>query len=765
MQIQKQNKTKQGRPRTEQKTVQTLYCQPEAPVSWLQTIITALSLCALTVAAYLPSLHYPFQFDDLQSITHHFSIRHSTLADLFMANRRWISYWLNSLYFSWDRFNPFIYRVGNLSFHLVTGLLIFAVLLAALRKSQQLFLSRNALTIATITTGLFLLYPTQTQTVSYVIQGQLEGLATLASMLVLALFFCCATIQNALVKTMVLILMLGTAAIASCTKEIFVVTPIIVMLFDWFFIAQGSWQQFKKRLVAHGLLTLTVFGMFAYFADPAFFKKLVGFTHSAQNGAGSLVTESYTQNITSWPYIISQFKVLFQYLWIFIWPFGLCVDRDTTIIRDFFCGDVLVPLLGLVALGYFLIRRIARNPTDPLTFGVLWFFIFITPRSLIPSAELMNDYKTYGASIGIFFLLACGLAFLIQKCFPLSPSLIRPRGWFWAPLLLILPLCFCTAQRNRVWASEKAFWGDIIEKSPRKTRALNSYGAALAKENDHKRAIYYFQKAIALDPSYMPPYNNMAISYQAVHDVEAALKIMKMLTTLQPNNPEVHSNFGSFLIDLKRLDEAEPYLKRALELRPHYGKASFHLGRLYFEKGDPQAAYQMLKRACTQGDFDTAQGFYAYGKACLLTDRLDEAEQTYQKAYALFPDYYDICFEYASVLCLHSKFKEAQQLYKRAYALKPGDANLLFNLGEAYWGDQQYTEALAWYKKAAEQKVKNPALSMRLAGCHDKLGDRKSACAILEEFLKQKPPADLKKAAEGALATMRSQPDLGEKAF
>ena len=790
MQLTRQQLRKQKRDNhTEQQPVATVYCQPTTPLSWLQVIATAFSLCTLTAITYLSSLHYPFQFDDLASISYHFNIRHTQLADLFMANRRWISYWLNSLYYAWDRFNPFIYRIGNLTFHLTTGLLVFTIFFTAFRRSRQQFFAQNALTLSTIIAALFLLHPVQSQTVSYVIQGQLEGLATLATVLMVALFMWYTTTQNTAMRVGICIALCAVAAVGSCTKEIFVVTPLLIVLFDWFFITQGNWSALKQRVFLHALVGIIIVGMFVYFADLGFFSKLWNFSYTAQNGAGSLVTQDYTNDITTWPYIMSQFKVILHYLWIFMWPFGMCVDYDCTLASSFFSGDVMVPLLLLVAGGLFLLHRFLRNPIDPVVFGFLWFFIYATPRSVVPSAELMNDYKTYGASIGMFFLLACGIVWVINMILNRSYGSIhsstlklrrtlttsassesarpecRPQGGVSKEtsaqnhssvlLLLIIPLAFCTYQRNKVWSSEKEFWWDIIQKAPGKVRAYNYYGTILAKEGDHQQAIHYFKKAIALDPQYVPPYNNMAITYNMLNDKEEALKIMQTLTKLQPNNPEIQSNCGSFLLEMKNFDEAEKYIKRAIELRPHYGKAYFHLGRLYFEKGDQQAAYEAFKKACTQADFDTVQGFYAYGKSCLITNRYEEAAQAYQKAYAVAPNGYEICFEYASVQCMRSNFKEAQELYKRAYALKQDDANLLFNLGESYWADQQYHEALAWFKKAEERHVQNPALAIRLAGCYEKTGNRAQARAILEEFLKQNPPVDLKKAAQGALTKLR----------
>ena len=61
---------------------------------------------------------------------------------------------------------------------------------------------------------------------------------------------------------------------------------------------------------------------------------------------------------------------------------------------------------------------VKQNATSIIAFGFLWFFIAIGPRSsFIPSSELLTDYKTYLASLGVLLLLALGVVKLIALLF------------------------------------------------------------------------------------------------------------------------------------------------------------------------------------------------------------------------------------------------------------------------------------------------------------------------------------------------------------
>ena len=80
-------------------------------------LIVPLILVVTTALIYKPSLQYDFQFDDIANISKHFEIRSHTLSDMLFQGTRWISYWLNSFYYSLDKFNPFYYRLGNIIIH------------------------------------------------------------------------------------------------------------------------------------------------------------------------------------------------------------------------------------------------------------------------------------------------------------------------------------------------------------------------------------------------------------------------------------------------------------------------------------------------------------------------------------------------------------------------------------------------------------------------------------------------------------------------
>ncbi|MGA9530548.1 MAG: hypothetical protein WBQ73_01525, partial [Candidatus Babeliales bacterium] len=464
----------------------------------------------VTIGVYYATLHYAFQFDDVANIVQNFYLRHARLSELFWFgsrhSARWISIWLNSWYYMLDGIQPFWYRVGSVTLHIINGVaLFFATSLFCSSFSKTSFEYCWRWHIASWAGALFLLHPVQTQTVMYVIQSELEGLALCATLLIIIFFFLREGASTLVVRRIMTGMVFLMTFISSGTKEIAIIAPVLLVIVDWFFISRGSVNQVWKKRWFYGLLFIFVFCMYFYLLKPAFFKKLLNFGHCAHNNVGNILTSDTSSSITSWMYCISQWKVILHYLWIFIYPFSLSVDYDFKIAAGFFCPDVIIPLFVLGALFVWIVQRLRHHAHDPYVFGLIWFFVALAPRStFIPSAELVADYKTYMASCGLCIFCALWIMSIIRSVLIRITGLVRTntiaRTSICLQGLVVGGLALLSSQRNNVWSSGLALWGDAMSKAPRKARVYNNYGAALSQNYQrYEESIPYFLRAIDLD--------------------------------------------------------------------------------------------------------------------------------------------------------------------------------------------------------------------------------------------------------------------------
>jgi tetratricopeptide (TPR) repeat protein len=706
----------------------------------------------ITVLVYMPSWHYAFQFDDILNIKKHFNLRHYTLFDLFFSGSRWISYWLNSIHFSIGRLDPFSYRVGNIIIHVINGMFVFLVLFYALsRIKKNNFFKRHDFSLALMTSMLFLLHPVQTQTVSYVIQGELEGLATLSSLAALYLFLLYANARTYGVRSIFILGMYLVAFLSCGTKEITIVLPFLLILMDWFFVAQGSWSQLKDRMWLHVSIFALIFGSYLYLLKPTFFYDLFGLKMAVKNNIGNVVTQSAVSKITPGYFFISQFKVIVHYLWIFLWPFSISVEYDWKLSEHIFALDCLAPLTLLLLLVVYIVYRLKKDAIQPLCFGALWFIICVAPRSsFMPSPELVADYKTYLASIGWLFIIAAIAIKLIEyganhfkypaKTYVYIPSL--------GALLLAVPLGYCTMQRNVVWRSELDFWGNIIQNAPGKARAYNNYGVALAQDhNKLVEAIPYFQKAIALDQHYSDPCNNLAVIYARTNDNAAAIEVLKKSLRINPHYPEGYNNLASILLDIKEYDQAKKALEQALKYRPHYGKALFNLGRVYAAQEDHETAWQYYKKCCMQADMDDESGFNVYAHTSFQLKKYDDAIYAYKKVLEFNPTNYPALFRLGNAYFHTNNFSDALHWYHKAAQQQPQDASILYNIAETYAKLGNVEKAATYYEKIQHEKMRLPHVPLRLAECYRMLGKQDQAQDILVAMQKDTRLPDAVKSA------------------
>lgn len=726
-------------------------------------IIPPCVLAAVTALVYYPSLHYAFQFDDIANITKHFNIRHHTFMELFFSGPRWISYWINAIHYSIGRFDPFSYRVGNVMFHTTAGLLVFFnifMMLTGLNKKN--FFKTYAFSIACTSAVLFLLHPVQTQTVSYVIQGELEGLAALFILAMVAAFLILNQTRSLVVRYMSAVALAVLAAFSTGTKEIAIISPALLLLIDWFFVAQGDFNSLRKRWWQHALVATIVIAVYVYYLGMPFFTEILGLKRISKNNIGNVITHNPSAMITPASFFISQFKVVLHYLWMFIWPFNISVEYDWVLSRSFVAPDCIIPFAILVIMFYGIFLLLRKDPAHTGAFGLVWFFVAIAPRSsIIPSPELLVDYKTYTASFGWLFLLAVCLvkgAQLLWHAY-LGAREQAQIALLLLPVVVAVPLGLCTLQRNTVWRSGTEFWANIIRNAPGKARAYNNYGVELSQNlKQYKEAIPYFKKAIAMDRNYPDPCNNLAVAYSVTGDVDKAIDALKQGIRINPYYPEGYNNLASFLIQKNRLDEAEKALQTALQMRPYYGKAYFNLGRLYLQRNENERAWECFKNCCTKGDLDDAFGFGMYAKVSVMVQKYDDAIFAYKKVLEFNPGDTESEVGLANTYLLAGQPTQAIELYERALSKVPNEAQVIYALAEAYFRAHDPQKALHYFKRVEPHSERFPQVGLRIAACYEQAGDIKRALEYARATANNPAmPKELQAHAQQAIAGLTRQ--------
>lgn len=760
-------------------TMENVACQATAEMQEHETltmwhkIIPPSILTFLTMLLYWPSLNYPFQFDDIANISKKFTIRFDNPLVRWWTHSRWFSDWLNALNFQIGRFEPFWYRSTNVMIHVLSGLFIFFLVLnlCSFLKKKSFFFDYRLL-IATATAGFFLLHPVQTQTVSYVIQARQEGLATLFALATIHFFVQFFVSRSMLLKVLNLGLCLLVGIVACGIKEIVVVVPLLLLLIDWFFISQEQWQDFKKHLLVFSLVSVCFLGVFFHYHPVSMVKDVITLnTASTVNNRGNILTPDPFDHITPKHFFMSELKVIVHYITMFLWPFNISVEYDWKLAPGFFSAGVLLPLLMLIGLLLLAFMLSIRKKHTFLAFGILWFLISVLPRSsIIPSAELVCDYKTYLASVGICFILAVLTAHLVVWLF----SWINKQSWYGQQryfqknialqglfLLVMIPVASAAFFRNRVWSSCVIFWADNAAKAPNKARVHNNYGVALSEAGKLDESVIAYKRAIELDKWYQDPLSNLAVAYSLQGNVDAAIGSLQAALNLCPNYPEAYNNIGSLFLQKKDYVNAERALQRAIQLRPYYGKAFFNMARLHEEKGDSQKVWEYLKKA-TEGDLDIPDVFFKYGLICLRVQKYEEAEQAFLTTIERGGQDQQVLFNLGNAYYMRCKYDQAKVIYEKLVNANPLDVRYVHNLAETFLSMKDYDKALALFKKSTSLPNPIPQSFMRVAACLEQMQRKPEAKSYLSELLALNAPDDFKSAVKTEIARLSIQEKLDE---
>jgi Flp pilus assembly protein TadD len=77
-------------------------------------------------------------------------------------------------------------------------------------------------------------------------------------------------------------------------------------------------------------------------------------------------------------------------------------------------------------------------------------------------------------------------------------------------------------------------------------RAQVEFGIRVAQKGLWREAIYRWQRAVSIDPTYSAAYNNLAVAYEHEGEFEKARQAYEKATELDAGNAMIRQNFDLF---------------------------------------------------------------------------------------------------------------------------------------------------------------------------------------------------------------------------
>ena len=208
--------------------------------------------------------------------------------------------------------------------------------------------------------------------------------------------------------------------------------------------------------------------------------------------------------------------------------------------------------------------------------------------------------------------------------------------------------------------------------------------------DDLRKAIDYFNQAIAKDPGYALAYVGLADSYllfpnyaavSPADSIPPARSAIKKALELDDSLAEAHASAGLLATVELKLQPAIDELKRAAELKPNYATAHHWLALAWMTVGQFDPAIAEAKRAVELDPLSliiNADFSWLY----LCSRRYDEAEAQARKTLEIDPHFFLAHYYLGEILQFKGRLTDAIAEYQKAFDLT-NDPYPLAALGQA----------------------------------------------------------------------------------
>jgi tetratricopeptide (TPR) repeat protein len=559
----------------------------------------ALALVAAVGLVYANSLHAPFVFDDLLSITENPTIRRlwplteplspPSGQGLTVEGRPLLNLSL-ALNYAVSGTAPRSYHLTNIAIHALATLTLFGLV----HRTLVTLHGQSAPLLAFSAALLWAVHPLQTESVTYVVQRT----ESLMGLFLLATLYC---FRRGWLTAAFIACLLGMA-----TKEVMVVAPLLVVLYDRTFVSGSFRAGWQRHRAFYGALAAT-------------WLLLGALVLGAGNRGGTIGSSA---GVSPWDYALCQSRAVLHYARLALWPHPLVFDYGPDFVSFATAAPYLLLVLALVtATGFALWRRPA------LGFLGAWYFLILAPTSSVVGGtrQMLAEHRIY-LSLAALAVLATLLAhrWLGRRC-------------LWAVLPAALALGAATAARNTDYATTLTLYRDTAVKRPANGFARYNLAQAYADAGRHAEAIPEFEAALDLLTSTAPVHNNLGNSLVALGRLTEAKAHFEAALQRDPRYAKAHFNLGNLLLAAGDEPGAVGHFRSAVALDSAAPEARTNLAGALLELGQLDAARTEFEEVLRARP-DSVEARFGLGTVHLLQNRSADAVREFEAVLRLRPD-------------------------------------------------------------------------------------------------------------------------------
>jgi len=343
----------------------------------------------------------------------------------------------------------------------------------------------------------------------------------------------------------------AAAAGAMASKESAVVLPLVILAYDWFFVAPepaASWlHSLRGRLWYYALLASTWL--------------LIGLQLAIQ---ATKYQEFNEKNHSPFEYALTQSGVILHYLRLAVWPVGQQLDYSswpvaTSVWQVLPALLTIIAMLAATAMGTWQRRAWAW-------LGVVFFLALAPTSSIMPIEAVANEHRMYLALAAVVAAIVMGSVDLADWVAARRPGRLPedPRIPAAIAAVVIMLLVVTTQFRNQLYSKVGGIWLDVLSKDPENYRANWMMASLFDSAGDPETAGQFAERSLRAKPT-THVYADLASGHVQRGDLAGAEALCRRGLALQrellpPNDKAVLATIGDLAMTLRlagKLDESE----------------------------------------------------------------------------------------------------------------------------------------------------------------------------------------------------------------
>lgn len=557
-----------------------------------------------------------------------------------------LSFNINYLLFG---YNPWGYRLVNIIIHILNAWVIYLIVLKLFPRVRML---------SSVFAGLlFLIHPVNVEAVSY-ISSRSDLLVTFFVLLSFYYFLVFeekykSINQNSpyiFIKSYLISLSLYIAALL--TKELAISLCLFLIMYVFLCNKRDSFAVKLRKVLPFLFFSVLYIGYRFYI----FHHKALGISSRKE----------------MWLNILTQARVSFYYLRLFMFPDKLSIDHQNLIINNPY---ELTPLLILI-LFVTLILGIKCYRWPNFKIGGLWYLSFLVPKFIATLNFPAMEHHFYLPSIGIYIFFVLG----IERLFS-----IAPRNSYWGLLALYFLLGTITFKRNLEFRDERTVLESAVKVNPRAVYSIYRLGVTYEKMGEYNKALNILNNMFSAGASYdivVQTLVQIADIYRVLKDYSRAEYLVFCSLKLKPDYPPAFHQLGLISMDKGEHKQARIWFKKELGNAIDKKECLIRVGDAFYVCGDYNSAIEIWRELQKLEPHD----YRPYTRMAEIMEKqgkINQALSQYQRAVELYPFSYFLHFKLGTLYALNDD-PRAENEFRTAIKLNPRTPETYYNLGLFY---------------------------------------------------------------------------------